>query len=60
MTVEAVENKLRWIREAAGDRYDQIELNMTIRETRIVEDRRAAARAILEGWSGPGSRMARV
>ena len=60
MTVEAVENKLRWIREAAGDRYDRIELNMTIRETRIVEDRRAAARAILEGWSAPGSRMARV
>jgi probable F420-dependent oxidoreductase len=60
MTVDAVENKLRWIREAAGDRFEQIELNMTIRELRIVEDRRAAARAILEGWSGPGSRMARV
>ena len=60
MTVEAVENKLRWIREAAGDRYDQIELNMTIRELHVVDDRRAAASAILERWRGPGSRMARV
>ena len=60
MTLAAVENKLRWIREAAGDRFGQIELNMTIRELRIVEDRRAAARAILEGWRAPGSRMARV
>ena len=60
MTLAAVEKKLRWIREAAGDRFGKIELNMTIRELRIVEDRRAAARAILEGWRAPGSRMARV
>ena len=60
MTLAAVEDKLRWIREAAGDRFDRVELNMTIRETRVVADRRAAARAILEGWSAPGSRMARV
>ncbi len=59
-TVEAVENKLRWIREAAGDRFDQIELNMTIRELHLVDDRQAAARAILERWRAPGSRMARV
>jgi probable F420-dependent oxidoreductase len=60
MTREAVENKLRWIREAAGHRFSQIELNMTIRELRVVDDRRAAARAILEQWRAPGSRMARA
>jgi probable F420-dependent oxidoreductase len=60
MTVEAVENKLRWIRDSAGDRYNQIELNMTIRELHVVDDRRAAASAILERWRAPGSRMARV
>jgi hypothetical protein len=60
MTREAVENKLRWIRDAAGDRFGQIELNMTIRELRVVADRRAAARAILEQWRAPGSRMARA
>jgi probable F420-dependent oxidoreductase len=60
ITREAVETKLGWIREAAGDRFDQIELNVTMREVRIVEDRRVAARAILEQWRGPGSRMGRA
>jgi probable F420-dependent oxidoreductase len=60
MTVGAVENKLRWIREAAGDRFSEIELNMTIRELHIVDDRQAAARSILEGWRTPGGRMART
>jgi alkanesulfonate monooxygenase SsuD/methylene tetrahydromethanopterin reductase-like flavin-dependent oxidoreductase (luciferase family) len=60
MTRESVENKLRWIREAAGDRFDQIELNMTLRFVRIAEDRRATAQAILEQWRAPGSRVARV
>jgi probable F420-dependent oxidoreductase len=39
MTIQAVENKLRWIREAAGDRFGQIELNMTIRELNVVDAR---------------------
>jgi probable F420-dependent oxidoreductase len=60
MTRASVENKLRWIREAAGDRYGEIELNMTLRFVRVVEDRRAAARTILEQWRAPGSRVARV
>jgi probable F420-dependent oxidoreductase len=59
MKQAAVETKLRWIREAAGDRYDQIELNMTLRFVRV-EDRRAAARTILEQWRAPGSRVARA
>jgi probable F420-dependent oxidoreductase len=59
MKVAAVENKLRWIREAAGDRFDRIELNMTIRYVRIADDRRAEARSILAEWRS-NSRMARV
>jgi hypothetical protein len=59
MKQASVETKLRWIREAAGDRYDQIELNMTLRFVRV-EDRRAAARTILEQWRAPGSRVARA
>jgi len=47
----AVEDKLRFIREAAGDRFDDIELNMTVRDVRVADDRRAAARALLEEWS---------
>ena len=60
MKVASVENKLRWIREAAGDRYDQIELNMTLRFVRIAEDRQAAAHEILAAWRGPGSRVGRA
>jgi probable F420-dependent oxidoreductase len=57
MTREAVENKLRWVREAAGDRFGQIELNVTTRQVHIVDDRRAAAREILERWRAPGGRI---
>jgi len=60
MTRRSVEEKLRWIREAAGDRFDEIELNVTIREVRVTEDRRAAAREILAGWSTAGGPMGRV
>jgi probable F420-dependent oxidoreductase len=60
VTREAVEQKLRWVREAAGDRYEQIELNVTVRELRLTEDRRAAARAILAEWMAPGSLMGRA
>jgi probable F420-dependent oxidoreductase len=47
----AVENKLRFIREAAQERFDNIELNMTVRDVRITDDRRAAARSLLDEWS---------
>jgi len=59
-TRAAVEQKLRWIREAAGDRFDQIELNVTVREVRVIDDRRGAAREILAGWKAPGSLMGRI
>jgi probable F420-dependent oxidoreductase len=60
ITREAVEQKLAWIKDAAGDRYSQIELNVTVREVRVVDDRQAAARAILSDWRGPGSMMGRA
>jgi probable F420-dependent oxidoreductase len=56
----AVEDKVRRIREAAGDRFDQIELNMTVRDVRLADDRRAAARALLQAWSSVPSRLANV
>jgi len=57
---DAVEKKVRAIRDAAGDRFAQIELNMTIRELRVTDDRRAAARAILESWQAAPTRFANV
>jgi probable F420-dependent oxidoreductase len=56
----AVEDKVRRIREAAGDRFDQIELNMTVRDVRLANDRRVAARELLEAWSSAPSRLANV
>jgi probable F420-dependent oxidoreductase len=47
-----VENKLRWIRESAEKRYGDIQLNMTVRDVRITNDRRAAARQLLNNWAG--------
>jgi len=55
-----VENKIRAIREAAGDRFGDIELNMTVRDVRVTDDRRAAARALLEDWARVPTRLANV
>jgi probable F420-dependent oxidoreductase len=43
MTAAATERKIAWVREAAGDRFDQIELNIICPTVEITNDRRAAA-----------------
>lgn len=43
LTAEAMERKLGWIREGAGDRFAQIELNMICGRVIITDDREAAA-----------------
>ena len=43
MTAAATERKIGWVREAAGDRFDQIELNIICPTVEITDDRRAAA-----------------
>jgi probable F420-dependent oxidoreductase len=48
-TAEATEQKLRWIAEGAGDRYDDIELQTRIHLTAITDDRRGLAEAIAPG-----------
>jgi probable F420-dependent oxidoreductase len=60
ITLAALENKLRRIREAAGDRFAQIELNMTVRELRLTDDRRATARELLRDWGGASRLFANV
>jgi probable F420-dependent oxidoreductase len=49
--LSAVEDKVRFIREAAPERFAQIELNMTIRELRLTNDRRSTARELLNEWA---------
>jgi probable F420-dependent oxidoreductase len=55
ISLAAVDDKVRRICEAAGERFDQIQLNVTMRSLQITEDRRATARELLNTWSAaPG------
>jgi probable F420-dependent oxidoreductase len=44
-TAQATDEKVRWIRDAAGDRFDQIELGAYIYSAGVTEDRDAVAAA---------------
>jgi probable F420-dependent oxidoreductase len=49
--VPAVEQRLRLVREAAGeDRYAQLELNVLVQRVVVTEDRRGAAEELTSRW----------
>ncbi|MBV8714054.1 MAG: TIGR03621 family F420-dependent LLM class oxidoreductase [Chloroflexi bacterium] len=56
----AVEDKVRRVREAAGERFGDIELNMTVRDLRLTDDRAATARELLNQWAAVPMRLANV
>jgi probable F420-dependent oxidoreductase len=58
--LDAVERKVNWIRASAAERFDQIELNMTVRDVRVTDDRPAAVRALLAEWADTPQRLANV
>jgi probable F420-dependent oxidoreductase len=45
----AVADQIGWVRQAAGERFDQIELNLRVRLIAVGTDRVAGARAAVEG-----------
>jgi probable F420-dependent oxidoreductase len=45
-TAAATDDKIAWIREAAGERFDAIELHVRIHLTAISDDRRGLAEAV--------------
>jgi probable F420-dependent oxidoreductase len=47
------DQRLAWIREAAGARFDQVEINCIVTTMIIADDRRAAAAARLLQWGIP-------
>jgi probable F420-dependent oxidoreductase len=47
---EATEQKVGWIREAAGDRFDDIELSVTIFVTTITDEREVLAAGMAAGF----------
>jgi len=49
ITRAVVENQIGWVRDAAGARFDQIELNLRVRLAAIGVDREAEARTAAEG-----------
>ncbi len=50
VTTAAFDRKLRWVREAAGDRFDQIELHMQAFITAVTDAREATAAAVGQGF----------
>ncbi len=46
MSAEAVDEKLAWVRAAAGDRFDDLELNIRVFMVNVTDDRQATAEGI--------------
>jgi probable F420-dependent oxidoreductase len=49
----STEEKMRWIREAAGDRHDDLELNVTVFVAIVTDDRDGMAQRISGGFGMP-------
>jgi probable F420-dependent oxidoreductase len=49
-TAAATEEKIAWVREAAGDRFDNIELNILIFVTMVTDDRASVFEQIAGGF----------
>jgi probable F420-dependent oxidoreductase len=47
----AVDERLRIVREAAGDRYDRLELNALVQRVIVTDDRRQAAEDLARRWT---------
>lgn len=48
--VPAVDERMRLVREAAGDRYRQLELNALVQRVIVTNDRRGAAEELTRRW----------
>jgi probable F420-dependent oxidoreductase len=57
----AVAEKVGWVREAAGDRFDRVELSM-VATVRVAADHLGAAERLAaeEGWGGAAERVAEM
>ena len=57
-TAEATDRKLGWLREAAGDRFDDIELNCLCLVTAVTDDREGFANLMAGGFNvDPGDAL---
>jgi len=49
-TAEATDQMIEWIRQAAGERFDALELNVLVLAIIVTNDRRAAAEKLARDW----------
>lgn len=49
--VATVDERVRLVREAAGDRYEQLELNALVQRVVVTDDRRRAAEELTRRWT---------
>jgi probable F420-dependent oxidoreductase len=59
-TAEQTDEKMAWIREAAGDRFDEIELSVLIFVLNVTEDSRSLADAVAAGIGTTGDVVAEI
>jgi alkanesulfonate monooxygenase SsuD/methylene tetrahydromethanopterin reductase-like flavin-dependent oxidoreductase (luciferase family) len=50
---EAWDEKVAWVREAAGARFDELELNILLQRVVVTDDQRAAIEAVSDAWRQP-------
>ena len=50
-TAEATDQMIEWIRQAAGERFDALELNVLVLAIIVTNDRRAAAEKLASDWN---------
>jgi len=50
LTAAGVEEKIHWIRQAAEERFDDIELNILMQQVIVTTDRQSAAQTLSEQW----------
>ncbi len=56
-TPAATRQKVEWIRQAAGERFNQLELNMIMFAVVVTEDRHQIARQLAERFKTPGDQV---
>ena len=49
-TAEAMDRKVAWLREAAGDRFDELELNVLVFVAMVVDDRASVFESLAGGF----------
>lgn len=54
MTAASATRKVHWVREAAGDRFDDLELTIMVTDVVVTDDRRAAADLLAAGLGVSG------